>query len=1026
MDDSSTNDDTASKPIKDNPQVPENKAALPPSVNMSASNTYISNSTFYSAAGNVTTHIGQEKELINEVREIADWLTPINFKSIHNDTFKKRTLGTGVRFLQSNEFQRWLSTSCETLWVTGMPGAGKTILSSIVVDYLQIRHSSSPEVAVIISYCRYNTPYSMEDILSSFIKQLLERHPSVFTEVQSFYRAHYKQDATRPNRRELSELFQNLCSTFEAVYLTIDALDEVSDDTKGDILGLVASFSRANVFLTSRPLDAFEYLLPEARFLHLDPRGDIEVFILNKLETPRLKGILKGDEGLIRETLEKLKIKSEGIFLVVSLQIEMLKGANSLKKLRVILESLPAGVNDMYSSTVVRIESGDDCSLAMRALLWLTYAIRPLTITELQHALAISNDAGTFDLEDVTERSWLLSVCCGLVVVDQETETVRLAHYTAHDFLKALTTGIFTRPHTFITECCMAYLSEIKLFGQISYQSQLSNVLYSNKSYPLLLYVYNHWGIHAQSCHRENGLPTAVSAFFLTCGLYPWHDPTVRYESTFDRFELPHIASCYGLSDLLPQILLFHNKPTAEGRLPLHLCAMYGQDRIMKALLETHPKALNIKDKYGDTALTLACCNNHESTVKLLISYDNIDINLPAGSGNTPLMLAVENGNLVITQLLIEHPCLNPNHRGGQCWSTALVLASQDGNKEIVRLLLHRDGIDVNSSDWCGMSALARAAYGGHASIVELLVARDDIDPNKLDFGDETPLHLAGGHVATVKALLSCRRVNVNHKGPLEQSALIKASYDGHIDVVKLLLNQDDIDVNQVDSSNRTALVRALMNSKGLPIAELLLSFHGINVNTQATKSGETALLQAASFSGCAGSEHFFKMLISRRELDVNQQNRSGRTALILLSLAVRGGSQANMVKLLLSRHDIEVNKQDIGGNTALIYASSRGNVKVVKLLLSCGDVDVNIRNKDGDNALVNAAIEHREAIIELLLTCKNLDARQRGSFREFAAARTATIQAEIEKRASMARFSQHWKYSSQLSSRNGHPSRIF
>ncbi|KAF8963115.1 hypothetical protein BDZ97DRAFT_1662009, partial [Flammula alnicola] len=640
---------------------------------------------------------GIERE--KDLREIADWLTPINFRSIHNDTFLKHTPGTGVRFLESNEFQRWLSTSGETLWVTGMPGAGKTILSSIVVDHLQTLHSSSHDVAVIISYCRYTNQYSVEDLLSSFIKQLLERHLALFPDIQSFYDAH-KRDATRPTRRELCELLQKLYSHFKAVYISIDALDEVSDDTKYDILDVVASFTRANVFLTSRPLDAFDHLLPEARSLRLDPRDDIELFILKKLEeTPRLRGILKGNESLIREILEKLRTKSEGMFLVVSLQIEMVKGANTLKKLREILESLPSGVHAMYSSTVARIESqsGDDSSLAMRALLWLTYAWCPLEVTELQDALAISNDAGIFDPDNVTEKSLLVSVCCGLVVVDQETDIIRLAHYTAHDFFKALTIGVFARPHTFITESCMVYLSEIENFSQISTSGELWYVVY-NSCNPLLCYVYQHWDTHARSCHGENGLPTALSAFFLRCGSYPWSDDNIN----FDHFKLPHIASCYGLSELLPQILESHDEPTEGGRLPLQLCAMYGQDMIMQALLEYHPEALNIEDGEGDTALILACNKGHESVVKLLISYDDIDLNCEGRFGETPLLLAVENGNLAITQLLVSRHRLNPNQRGGNLSHTALILASWKGHGEIVRLLLSRNDIDVNSQDQNG------------------------------------------------------------------------------------------------------------------------------------------------------------------------------------------------------------------------------------------------------------------------------------------------------------------------------------
>ncbi|KAF8963113.1 ankyrin repeat-containing domain protein [Flammula alnicola] len=937
--------------------------------------------------------IAQEKDVIDkkkrekELREIADWLTPINFRSIHNDTFLKHTPGTGVRFLKSKEFQRWLSTSGEMLWVTGMPGAGKTILSSIVVDHLQTLHSSSHDVAVIISYCHYTNQYSVEDLLSSFIKQLLEHHDAVFSDVQSFYDAH-KRDATRPTRRELRELFQKLCSHLKAVHISIDALDEVSDDTKYDILDAVASFSRANVFLASRPLDAFEHLLPEARCLRLDPRDDIKLFIRKKLEeTPRLRGILKGNEGLIPEILEKLRTKSEGMFLAVSLQIELLKGANTLKKLREILESLPSGVHAMYSSTVARIESqsGDDSSLAMRALLWLTYAVRPLRVIELQHALAISNDAGIFDLDDVTEKSLLVSVCCGLVVVDQETDIIRLAHYTAHDFFKALTIGVFARPHTFITESCMVYLSEIKKFGQISYRHLQWHVPYGSSN-RLLHYVYDYWGTHARSCHGENGLPTLLSKFLFRCGPYPWKDADIN----LDRFQVPHIAICYGLSELLPQILESHDKPTTEGRLPLQLCVMYGQDMIMQALLECHPEALNVKDGEGNTALILACDKGNESAVQLLVSYDDIDLNSEGRFGKTPLILAAKNGNFAITQLLVSHHRLNPNQREGQFAHTALILASGEGHVEIVRLLLSRNDIDVNSQGWTNISALSQAASAGHAAIVELLLARDDINANARDFLGDTPLLSAGGDVATVKVLLSSRKVDVNHHGLSQGTALIRASSNGHKHIVELLLAQDDIDINRGDYANCTALLRAL-ESKEFPIVKLLLSSPRINVNAQAT-DGKTALLEVASQSHCPAT--IFEMLISRKELDVNQQDKLGRTALMVASQSWELKEQRVkllLLRLLLSRSDIDMNKQDQDGNTALIHASSSGNVEVVKLLLSRDDVDVNMRNEDGDTALVKAAISnHHEAIIELLISCDKLDADERGSFRE-----TAVSQAE-------------------------------
>lgn len=82
----------------------------------------------------------------------------------------------------------------------------------------------------------------------------------------------------------------------------------------------------------------------------------------------------------------------------------------------------------MYDATFKRIEAQteDDISLAKRALAWLTYALRSLTIIELEHALAVSSDTETFDEEDITPEDLIASVCCGLVIIDKKSQIVRL------------------------------------------------------------------------------------------------------------------------------------------------------------------------------------------------------------------------------------------------------------------------------------------------------------------------------------------------------------------------------------------------------------------------------------------------------------------------------------------------------------------------------------------------------------------------------------------------------------------------
>ena len=60
----------------------------------------------------------------------------------------------------------------------------------------------------------------------------------------------------------------------------------------------------------------------------------------------------------------------------------------------------------------------------MRAIIWLTYAKRPLKISELQHALAVHRGAKNFDEDDVAAEETIISVCCGLIVIDRESQIV--------------------------------------------------------------------------------------------------------------------------------------------------------------------------------------------------------------------------------------------------------------------------------------------------------------------------------------------------------------------------------------------------------------------------------------------------------------------------------------------------------------------------------------------------------------------------------------------------------------------------
>jgi hypothetical protein len=90
------------------------------------------------------------------------------------------------------------------------------------------------------------------------------------------------------------------------------------------------------------------------------------------------------------------------------------------KDIRTAVRNLPKGngaYDYAYQDAMGRIERQGPKSVefAKRVLSWITCAKRPLTTTELQHALAVDVGEPEFDLENLPQIGDMVSVCAGLV-----------------------------------------------------------------------------------------------------------------------------------------------------------------------------------------------------------------------------------------------------------------------------------------------------------------------------------------------------------------------------------------------------------------------------------------------------------------------------------------------------------------------------------------------------------------------------------------------------------------------------------
>ncbi len=105
----------------------------------------------------------QAKVYRDEDREVLDWLTPVDYGPQQSDYLRRRQQGTGQWLLDSEEFKGWLSTGDQTLFCPGIPGAGKTILTSIVVDYLGSTFHNDPKISIAYVYWQFPAAKRAED-----------------------------------------------------------------------------------------------------------------------------------------------------------------------------------------------------------------------------------------------------------------------------------------------------------------------------------------------------------------------------------------------------------------------------------------------------------------------------------------------------------------------------------------------------------------------------------------------------------------------------------------------------------------------------------------------------------------------------------------------------------------------------------------------------------------------------------------------------------------------------------------------
>jgi hypothetical protein len=132
--------------------------------------------------------------------------------------------------------------------------------------------------------------------------------------------------------------------------------------------------------------------------------------------------------------------------------------------MRAALKNLATGsgaYDQAYEHAIERINGQvkDQEELAKQVLSWITCAKRPLTTSELRYALAVEIGESQLDEYNLPEIEDMVSVCAGLVTIDEESNVIRLVHYTTQEYFERTQSDWFPNTNTDITTICVIYLS---------------------------------------------------------------------------------------------------------------------------------------------------------------------------------------------------------------------------------------------------------------------------------------------------------------------------------------------------------------------------------------------------------------------------------------------------------------------------------------------------------------------------------------------------------------------------------------
>ncbi|KAL2809886.1 hypothetical protein BJX63DRAFT_445035 [Aspergillus granulosus] len=687
----------------------------------------------------------------------------------HQRLLQKRLVGTAQWFHDHSDFKEWFTgKTISSLWLSGKIGSGKTIIATTVVEAALCRQSGCHSPTVFF-YCENDRFETLDTayILCSLIRQLCEYlfltatpYPEdVVTKIRKFFGP----IRVQPNLTDLKSIFILLFNYVTDTMYIIDGLDALEKKHSKSFLEFIRILCSSDGSIKSRFLLSSREQVPGyiniTTFIpgihqistHANVLPDIEVYIDTTIADKTLYRKLTDNTVLLEEIKQTLLDKSLGMFLWVSLQLEILwDTCYTDDEIRLALSTLPEGLEQTYGSCIRRISPRD--KYASKVLKWVGFAIRPLHIEELREAVAITLDDTAWNAEKMPQRDILIGCCANLVVVDHFDNCARFAHYSVKQYLEnrllsevqPKATVDYPTSQQGDIECgelCVTYLSFSDFSLQLSKRPMASRAislppptLIAQQTLFRNMKLAHRIFQQPRAQHREvsvpfytirtSSTPDHTRYRFLSYAVANWALHTKQISSTsvvWEKFRT--------LATSFNETWNFHPWPSGGRSKVSFLHALFGW-----AVKKNHEPLLSIALAAGPSlhlicnlpligesliALHVACKLGYRNTAELLLGF--CDAKLRDGEGYTTLHHAASGGHTGICRLLLNNKTVEVDALT-ELECTPLWLAASNGHDKVVSLLYDLGSNSEREAGHFSQTALSIASGNGHYKVVQQLL----------------------------------------------------------------------------------------------------------------------------------------------------------------------------------------------------------------------------------------------------------------------------------------------------------------